>query len=513
MQLCEISTRFGLTMLLALIEAGRLQASGPRVLLVSNHSHDPEAGDPLLDFARSASTVARVFDHVVSLNQLIAPLHPAGWRAPKDPIDQLALKSLLEAAIGQGPVTQLVAESIQTPPSATLAQICADAEVQVYADGLMVYSPTRSALPVSVLSRIGGLHYPDLVPGLRPALLREAAVVPRPLDTAALRAAFALLASDAPLPAGLPALDDVPVFLGQYLTSLNLCTPEEEALIYASGLYAMSERMGSRRVVFRPHPSFPAGQVAALLRHPLLAGLDVDIFDTAQPLESALLAARPACLASVFSTGLVAGSAIFGLPGYSHGTEQFLNRLTPWENSNRVPAALVLWLYPDLSDTDRPRPEAAVLQDRLDRLATTMQPNLLLSGPEDLAALRDAPGDPADPLDTTLRERLANLSPTYAPARLRRALHGQPFDPAYLPPDPETAGNEPFDDKPIALAQTALREARWSEAFAISLKALKKTPSSSLHIKVLRETVPHLGLLHRLRYYRTLARHLGARIK
>ena len=78
---------------------------------------------------------------------------------------------------------ELTVESIQVNPSLALAQIFTGAPIDVYADGLMSYGPTRSKLDPLIGTRIGRLLHLDLVPGLKPLLLTEFDVPPELVPT------------------------------------------------------------------------------------------------------------------------------------------------------------------------------------------------------------------------------------------------------------------------------------------------------------------------------------------
>lgn len=56
-------------------------------------------------------------------------------------------------------------------PAQALCRIFGDARIDVYADGLMSYGPTRTTLPGMVAGRIERLLHLDLVPGVTPLLL------------------------------------------------------------------------------------------------------------------------------------------------------------------------------------------------------------------------------------------------------------------------------------------------------------------------------------------------------
>lgn len=87
-----------------------------------------------------------------------------------------------------------------------------------------------------------------------------------------------------------------------------------------------------------------------------LTVLDAGILTTPVLAEVLYQRMRPALVVGCFSTALLTASALYGLPVARVGTEMLLDRLSPYENSNRMPVTLVDALLPEL--TDRPSVEA-----------------------------------------------------------------------------------------------------------------------------------------------------------
>lgn len=63
---------------------------------------------------------------------------------------------------------------------------------------------------------------------------------------------------------------------------------------------------------------------------------------------------RPELIAGCFSTAMATGSAYYGVPVARVGTALVMKRLRPYENSNRVPLAIVDHLVPDLEREETP---------------------------------------------------------------------------------------------------------------------------------------------------------------
>lgn len=334
------STLFGAMTLAAAIDAGRF---GPRrerrLLVVSCNTAIPEIATALHETPAFAALRSR-FDEIRSWNEVIAPLHPSDWR-PRA-LEVPLLSRLVAAYLGlDGPPSELVCESIAVPPARAIAGLLRDCPITVYADGLMSYGPTRDPLPLEISCRLSRLLHLDLVPGLAPLLLREYGVPAEPVPDEAFTCVVRQVA-DLPEVGG--ALEEdlagTPMILGQYLSALEVLTAEEEAGLHADMLAGLAAR-GHTRVIFKPHPGAGPARPRALRRAAEELGVRLVVVDETVPAEVCFAVLRPALVVSCFSTGLVTARRFFGLPVATVGCELLLERLTPYENSNRVPATVV----------------------------------------------------------------------------------------------------------------------------------------------------------------------------
>ncbi|MEV0587588.1 polysialyltransferase family glycosyltransferase [Nonomuraea sp. NPDC050310] len=330
------STLYGAMTLAAAQDAGLLPAAGRRVLIVSTNAAIPEVAVPL-DQAPGFAVLRERFDEIVSWNELIAPLHPADWRARV--IEVPMLERLLASHLRLDQVEELVLESIAVTPARTIAGLIRDCPITVYADGLMSYGPTRDPLPAEIHRRISRLLHLDLVPGLVPLLLTEYGVPAVPVPGAAFEAVVEQVARTAP---DMLAADAM--ILGQYLSALDLLTLEEEAELHA-GLLRGVAALGHSTVVFKPHPAAGRRPTQLLRQAAEEIGVRLHVAGGAVPAEACFTALRPKLVAGCFSTGLATARTFYGLPVATLGTELVLERLRPYENSNRVPATLAdAWL-------------------------------------------------------------------------------------------------------------------------------------------------------------------------
>ncbi|MFF3299457.1 polysialyltransferase family glycosyltransferase [Streptomyces sp. NPDC002908] len=352
-QIFQVSTLYGAATLAAALDAGQF---GPgqdshRVLLVSNNAAVPETALRLEEM-RGYGGIAARFDSVVDWNEAISPHHPSGWgpRAEETELWQRAFR-LAWGIDPTGPV-ELAVESIQVNPARALAAIFAESAVHVYADGLMSYGPTRNKVPRSIACRVQRVLHLDLVPGLRPLLLAESGVEPELVPSDAFRKVLGEIAGSADGDRQLAALDaEAPtaVLLGQYLAALNILTAEEEEDLHVRMLRG-AVRAGHTSVLFKPHPTAPAGYSKAL--DDAAAELGVRLTTLNSPLLAETLFERcaPTLVVGCFSTAMFTAAVYYGIPVARVGTGLVLDRITPYENSNRIPLTIVDHLVPDLDE-------------------------------------------------------------------------------------------------------------------------------------------------------------------
>ncbi|WP_062209848.1 polysialyltransferase family glycosyltransferase [Streptomyces sp. NBRC 109706] len=373
-QIFEASTLYGAATLAAALDAGRFgpRGSARRLLLLSNNAAVPETAAGLPDMTGWRQVASR-YDAVLDWNEAIRPFHPGDWR-PVDrdaPLWQRLLRRYWE--LGDGPI-ELVVESVHAAPAAALATIFSDADLHVYADGLMSYGPTRERLPVGTACRIRRLLHLDLVPGLRPLLLSEYGVPAETVPSDSFRAILDEITEASPGPSEEMGVERPAVLLGQYLAALNILTEAEEEQLHERMLRGAA-RAGFRSVVFKPHPTAPVRYSRLLEKAAAEAGVRLTVLDTPMLAETVFARYRPGLVVGCFSTALLTASVYYGIPVARVGTGPLLERITPYQNSNRVPLTLVDALLPDLEATAK----GEVVTDR-PTLAQEVQPLLRTVG-------------------------------------------------------------------------------------------------------------------------------------
>ncbi|WP_214409058.1 alpha-2,8-polysialyltransferase family protein [Sphaerisporangium fuscum] len=412
------STLFGATTLAAAMDAGRFGPhDGRRVLLVSNNAAIPEI-TPSLDEAPGFSALRPRFDEVWSWNEIVAPLHPSDWKARVIEVPMLSRLLRSHLSLGDGP-GELIVESIAVPPARTVAGLIRDCPITVYSDGLMSYGPTRDPLPLEISGRITRLLHLDLVPELTPLLLREVGVAPDPLPDAAFQAVL----DDFPVP------DDLwgeAVILGQYLSALDIVTPQEEMDLHAAMLRALVAR-GHRSVLFKPHPAAGRGHARHLRGVAAELGVELSVAGETVPAEVCFQALRPKLVVGCFSTALMTARRLFGLPVATMGCDIVLERLTPYENSNRVPVTIVDAAVPRLApDGTITEPHAVDLPALVEAVGFCMQSQYYPDLREVAARYIETHGAQARYFKNRRLASVGLVKPAPAPksalGRLRRAL-------------------------------------------------------------------------------------------
>uniref|UniRef100_A0AAU1HWZ6 Alpha-2,8-polysialyltransferase family protein n=1 Tax=Streptomyces sp. NBC_00180 TaxID=2903632 RepID=A0AAU1HWZ6_9ACTN len=343
-QIFQASTLYGVATLATALDSGCFRPADRRILLVCNNATTPET-TPGLDEMPGFERLRERFDDVLSYNETIFPFHPGGWAPRQDDLPLWERFLRHEWQLGDDDV-ELAVESIQVNPSLGIAQIFTGAPVTVYADGLMSYGPTRNKIDPLVGTRVDRVLHLDLVPGLKPLLLTEfgvpAEIVPTPAITKVL--AELVASGDA-----LPEIEEPALLLGQYLSALGILSDDEEEDLHVRMLKGAAG-LGHDKVVFKPHPSAPARFTRSLEKEAEKLGVELTVLDTPVLAEVLYQRMRPALVVGCFSTALLTASALYGLPVAQVGTELLLERLTPYENSNRVPVTIVHALLPELGD-------------------------------------------------------------------------------------------------------------------------------------------------------------------
>ena len=369
------ATQYAAATVTAALRAGLFgpRAEHRRILVVSNTAAVPEVGTPL-DRMPGFEKLRPEFDEVRSWNEFISPHHPAGW-SPRAQ-DALLWEKAVRLAWNLGDdEVEIACESIQANPSRAVAEIFADSPIHVYADGLMSYGPTRNRIPHGMSSRIARVLHLDLIPGLRPMLLTEYGVPSEPVPGDAIVEVLAEIGAEG---AGIVA-DRIPVqgrptavLLGQYLSAIELITQDEEEALHIRMLRAAA-RAGHRSVLFKAHPSAPPVHGRALAQAAEELGVRLTVLSEPVLAETVFAVLEPELVIGCFSTALMTAAAFYGIPVARVGTELLLERITPYENSNRVPLTIIDAALPDAESGEAGTPlELDALAGRLAPLIRTV---------------------------------------------------------------------------------------------------------------------------------------------
>lgn len=316
------------------VDDGLYADAGTKVLMTTSSSPIPELGLGLAE-QPGFDELARRFDRVVSLNEIIYPHHPLSW-SPAEDIERW--HGIIAAAVGLREPFGITLQSFPVEPSTSILRVFQEGPVDVVSDGLTTYGPTRMPAMRRVAPRLRRLLYLDLAGGLDPVLLREHGVENVVLSSAGFRDAVAeygkVTASASPSDERVDA-----IVLGQNLSAVGLLSPDEEQELHEKFL-RVAAGLGHRRVVFKPHPSTPP---AFAHRLPDLAdelGVRLQVLDAPVPVEVLYDRLRPAAAIGCFSTGLSTAVEIYGMDGYAVGVDEVLERLPELQDSNRIQLAI-----------------------------------------------------------------------------------------------------------------------------------------------------------------------------
>ncbi|MFI6015940.1 polysialyltransferase family glycosyltransferase [Streptomyces sp. NPDC051243] len=382
------STLYGAATLAAALDAGLFEPADRRLLLVTNNAANPEI-TPSVDAMPGFDRLRERFDEVLSWNETISPFHPSGWSPRENDIPMWERYVRLLWNLGDDQI-QLAVESVQVNPALALCQLFTGAPVDVYADGLISYGPTRDKIDPLVGTRIGRLLHLDLVPGLTPLLLTEFGV---PSELVPSEAFLKVLGELAESEDGLPAVsadgDRPALLLGQYLSALGILSDAEEEDLHLR-MVRGAVALGHRSLVFKPHPVAPARWTKLLEDEATNLGAELTLLDRPVLAEVAFQRLRPALVVGCFSTGLFTAAGLYGLPVTRVGTDTVLAHLTPYQNSNRVPLTIVDALLPDIADAAAVNAWAMPPRERVDELAALLTAVGFAMQPKIYPGLRDA---------------------------------------------------------------------------------------------------------------------------
>ncbi|MFE9023003.1 polysialyltransferase family glycosyltransferase [Streptomyces sp. NPDC007808] len=364
------STLYGAATLAAALDAGLFEPADRRLLLVTNNATNPET-TPSVDAMPGFDRLRYRFDEVLSWNATISPFHPGGWSPRADDIPLWERYVRLLWNLGDDEV-RLAVESVHVNPALALCRLFTGAPVDVYADGLMSYGPTRDKIDPLVGTRVGRLLHLDLVPGLTPLLLTEFGVPAVPVPSEAFVKVLGELAEAEAGSAEAAGGEQPALLLGQYLSALGILTDAEEEELHLQ-MVRGAVGLGHRRLVFKPHPVAPARWSRRLEDEAARLGAELTVLERPVPAEVAFQRLRPALVAGCFSTALLTAASLYGVPVARVGTGALLARLAPYQNSNRVPLTIVDALLPDIADAEAVEGWTMPARARVDELTALLK--------------------------------------------------------------------------------------------------------------------------------------------
>ncbi|MFE7506783.1 polysialyltransferase family glycosyltransferase [Promicromonospora sp. NPDC057488] len=316
------------------VDAGLYADAGTKVLMTTGNSPIPELGGGLAE-QPGFDELARRFDRVVSLNEIIYPQHPVSW-SPAEDVERW--HGIAAAAVGLREPFGITLQSLPAKPSASILRVFPEGPVDVVSDGLTDYGPMPTPVPRQIAPRLRRLLHLDLAGGLNPVLLREHEVANVVLSSAGYRDVVAEHGkATAPAPPSEERVDAI--VLAQDLSTSGPLSPDEDQALHER-LLRVAAGLGYRQVVLTPRPSAPP---AFAHRLPDLAdelGVRLRVLDDPVPAEVLYDRLRPAAAIGCFSTELSTAVEVYGMAGYAVGVDEVLERLPKLQDSDRIPLAI-----------------------------------------------------------------------------------------------------------------------------------------------------------------------------
>lgn len=342
--LAEATTISDLVTINAIMDSGLLKST-ESYLVITDVTTRFEAWSAIMSTIQEYEYLTSRFTKICYLNDLIFPQHPVDLRTEDEsPASINRLKSL----IGVEYAENLLLVSIQTPPASFLAEIYNEATINVYADGLMVYSPTRTDLPKSVLKRIKRVFYYDYISPIKPFVLLEAHPEYIPIP----KSSYKKLIMKKP-----KFRNDTKkniVIIGQYLGDIGFISHEEEYQNYRRILQAEFDQYGLQfNYIFRPHPTSRISYGRRLMQFAEEKGIPLCIDDTIAPVEFLYNKDNTEKVAGMFSTSLFSLRFLHDIPAKSYFCDILYDKMMPFLNSNRTPLIIAhMLLGQELQETD-----------------------------------------------------------------------------------------------------------------------------------------------------------------
>ena len=212
------------------------------ILLIAFEALTPEIGTPpwqVVGFDR----LAEDFDEVITLNDLIAPLHPSAWQ-PSMPEIPLMSRLLGHRLAHHDAICELVVDSVVERSGRTLVELIPNVPITIANPTLDVYAPVLTDASSEIGGRVRRLIHLDLLPNVQPLLRYHPGVV-----------TAAVPIQDFQLALGTQSLspDVDAILLGDRLAEREITSTAFERDLRVGAVRALVAG-GRRRIMFVPHP-------------------------------------------------------------------------------------------------------------------------------------------------------------------------------------------------------------------------------------------------------------------
>ena len=206
------------------------------------------------------------------------------------------------------------------------ANLFFNAKISIFSDGMMTFGPLRGDIyKLNLDKRIDSLFYEDLCDGIVPKYLPEIKIKVKKIKV-----------EYPPLDKN----DDNKVLIAlQSLSYSRILNKEEEFCFYKKYINEICRLYCDKKIYILPHPN----NSSMLLKS--IHGNNIEYLDNTLSGEEYVKKYGITTVASVFST-LMFRVRKMGVKCFSFGTDEIYLKLSPFENSNRIPIILSRYFFP-----------------------------------------------------------------------------------------------------------------------------------------------------------------------
>lgn len=276
---------------------------------------------PREDFLAEVSNQDAIFDRKIYLNALI------GYKELSNKSNFIEIGNILEKqGVSLASISNLFIGLLSTRLYVEVTKLFFNADISLVFDGMMSFGPLRGdVFSEGLAKRIKHVYYEDLCSGVIPKYLPELSVTPEKIEVD-----YGTISTAGP--------KKILIAL-QSLSYSRIMSTEEEHAFYQKYISGIIRVFKDYEVFILPHPN-NSSKIKDILNI-----RNVTWLDNSKPGEAYIQALNIGIVASVFSTLMFRASKMKA-KCFSFGTDELLLKLSPYENSNRIPVILSRYCFP-----------------------------------------------------------------------------------------------------------------------------------------------------------------------